>query len=374
MFRIASAPKRIGVRWAPQNAARQENPAYAQLPQYNADADGNRDADYIFDTRFHYGEWNEAFGIREKVEKFYAEREEKKDHHETVSMEASGKPIDEILKEKQKQSMAVNYFISMRSKTGDPVVATAYMARTADNVATMAEFLGKKDEAEHYRKISEKIRQVYEKYLIGKDGLIEEGHQAPYVRALEMNLCGEKKPLVEKQLLKEVKKADYTLNTGFLSTPFLLPVLCDCGYPDVAYRILENENLPGWLYPIKKGMTTIPESWGGVDLLEDSLNHYSYGAVCEFLFQYTAGIRPCIEKAGYKHFVLKPVIGGSLTEAEAEVDTPFGKIISEWELRGNQMQYHCIVPANTTAEICLPGRKPETVGSGEWSFSVSVMK
>ena len=115
-------------------------------------------------------------------------------------------------------------------------------------------------------------------------------------------------------------------------------------------------------------MTTIPESWGGVDLLEDSLNHYSYGAVCEFLFQYTAGIRPCMDAPGYKHFILEPVPGGTLTHACAEIETGFGKIVSSWETEEGNMTYHCVVPANTTAEIHLPDGNVHTVGSGRYTF------
>ena len=355
------------------SCAKDVNPMYEALPQYQQNASGERDADYIFDTKFHYGEWNEAFGIREKVEKFYQERAEKKTEDRSNVTVKSGKTKEEILAEKQKTAAMVNYFISMKSKTGDPVTATAYMARTAGNVAEMAKILGKDEEASHYDRIAQKIRSVYDKYLIGPDGVIQEGHQAPYVRALAMKLCSkEKEPLVLSQLLHEVERADDSLNTGFLSTPFLLPVLCDHGCVQEAYRILENENLPGWLYPVKKGMTTIPESWGGVDLLEDSLNHYSYGAVCEFLFQYTAGIRPCKETPGYKHFILEPVPGGSLTEARAELMTGFGMIRSSWEISGGSMTYHCTVPANTTAEIRLPDGSSSTVGSGEYTFTANI--
>lgn len=355
------------------SCAKDENPMYAELPQYQEISDGECDADYIFDTKFHYGEWNEAFGIKEKVENFYKEREEKKNDGKNVDAVKHEKTKEEILAEKQKSAMMVNYFISMKSKTGDPVTATAYMARTAENVAEMAKVLGKEEEASHYTSIAQRIKSVYDKYLIGQDGVIEEGHQAPYVRALAMKLCGEEKEqLVVKQLLNEVEKTGYTLNTGFLSTPFLLPVLCDYGYVKEAYSILENEGLPGWLYPIKKGMTTIPESWGGVDLLEDSLNHYSYGAVCEFLFQYTAGIRPCMETPGYKHFILEPVPGGSLTHAKAELETGFGKICSYWEIKDDSMTYNCTVPSNTTAEVRLPDGSVRTVGSGRYTFTTNM--
>ena len=145
-------------------------------------------------------------------------------------------------------------------------------------------------------------------------------------------------------------------------------MLAENGHSTEAYRILENEELPGWLYPVKKGMTTIPESWGGVDLLNDSLNHYSYGSVCEFLFQYTAGIRPDPENPGWKHFFLKPVPGGSLTYAEARQETPFGEIRSIWKLDEEGFHYVCSVPANTVATLTLPNGETRMLGSGTYIF------
>lgn len=331
--------------------AREDNENYTHLPQYHTYEDGVKDADFIFDTKFHYGEWNEAIGIKEMVES---------------SIEAQ-------IAQKQEDARKVMYFLQMKAKEGNAVVATAYMARSAMCVAHMAKILGKAEEAAHYGRIYEKIKRVYNKYLIGVDGEIEAGHQAPYVRVLAMKLFDQKtERLVVSQLLKEVEAADYCLNTGFLSTPFLLPVLCDYGYVAEAFRILENEALPGWLYPIKKGLTTIPESWGEPELLEASLNHYSYGAVCEFIFQYIAGIRPMLKAPGYKEFELKPVVGGSLTSAAGMIKTHFGTIESAWKLVDGRFHYHCAIPVNTTARLELVDGSRHTLGSGTYDFEVSL--
>ncbi|AIQ31509.1 hypothetical protein P40081_27655 [Paenibacillus sp. FSL P4-0081] len=96
----------------------------------------------------------------------------------------------------------------------------------------------------------------------------------------------ERKEAVTNRLAELVIEQDYHLNTGFLSTPFFLHVLAEYGYLDVAYRLLEQESCPSWLYAVTKGATTIWESWNGVSPegeLAYSLNHYSYGAVCNFL-------------------------------------------------------------------------------------------
>ena len=54
----------------------------------------------------------------------------------------------------------------------------------------------------------------------------------------------------------------WRLGTGFLSTPLILYVLADMDIK-YAYRLLENEGIPGWLSMPRYGATTIWESWEG---------------------------------------------------------------------------------------------------------------
>ena len=101
-------------------------------------------------------------------------------------------------------------FLSALAAEGKPEVATAYMYRSACNVAQMAKVLGKEQDAKKYAKLAERIKGVYQKYFIKKNGTIEKGHQAPYVRALTFGLCSEdQKPKVIQKLLYEIKKANY---------------------------------------------------------------------------------------------------------------------------------------------------------------------
>lgn len=320
--------------------AKESNPLYEEQPQYHHyNEDGELDADYIYDTRMHYGEWQEPI-------------------------------VKPALEDKTPESLA-EIFAQMIRK-GKPQVATAYMCRSAENVAYMAEILEKQEDAQKYKKIADKIRKVYETYLINEDGVIEPGHQAAYVRALAMNLCsGEKRKKVVKQLIREIEANEYKLNTGFLSTPFLLPVLVDCGYPEIAFRILEQTEHPSWLHAVVLGATTILESWDGLDVHDASYNHYSYGAVCEFLFGYVAGIQPEFVHPGYKEFHLNPVMGGSLTEAKAVFESQYGTIVSEWKRAEEQWEYHCKIPANTRARITLPDGQEVMTGSGEYHFTGS---
>lgn len=158
----------------------------------------------------------------------------------------------------------------------------------------------------------------------------------------------------------------WRLGTGFLSTPMILDVLADLN-TEYAYRLLENEELPGWLSMPKNGATTIWEAWEGNTVKAKglaSLNHYSKGAVCEWLLRAMCGINV----AGENKFVIAPEPGGDLTYARAEYQSIYGKVSSGWERTENGWKYVISVPANTSAEIVLPDGRKKTVGAGVYTF------
>lgn len=320
--------------------ARETNPLYSNKRYYREATFGEPDSNYIYDTRFHFGEWNE-----------WSEH----DGRNGIS-------------ENDYDSNKIIEFIKTKAKVGDPIVATAYLCRSTQNLAEMAKALGEWEDYQKYSSISEKIKVIYDKHLINEDGVIQRGRQAPYVRALAMDLCcEEKRPKVLAQLIREIEENGCRLNTGFLSTPFLLSVLADNGFEDMAFKILQQEKKPGWLYSNIKGATTIPEKWDGVDLLDSSLNHCSYGAVCEFLFGYIGGIRPVLENPGFKHFVVSPVLG-DLQYACAKFVSPFGPIISRWKKVDGKAKFHFEIPPNTTADVILPDGRRYTFSSGVYDL------
>ena len=154
------------------------------------------------------------------------------------------------------------------------------------------------------------------------------------------------------RLIKALDNYAWRLGTGFLSTPLILDVLADMD-ARYAYRLLENEEMPGWLYMPKMGATTIWESWEGTEAQGGvaSLNHYSKGAVCEWLWGSMCGINV----DGENHFVIKPQPGGSFTFANAEYKSIYGTIKSGWKKTDRGYQYEIEIPANCTANIIING-------------------
>ncbi|UIX29410.1 family 78 glycoside hydrolase catalytic domain [Streptomyces sp. GQFP] len=251
-------------------------------------------------------------------------------------------------------------------------VATAFLHRSADLLARSARLLGRGRDAERYEEIAAGALRAWQAACLAPDGGLTPSTQATHVRALAFGLVPERlREAVADRLAALVKEADTHLGTGFLATPDLLPVLADHGHLDLAYELLLRRTPPSWLGMLDRGATTVWESWEGID--EDgaphgSLNHYSKGAVISFLHTRTSGIR--LLEPGYRRFLVEPRPGGGMRRAEAEHDSPYGRIRSAWRIEQGTFHLDVTVPAGTRAEIRLPDGTRTEVTPGTHHFGV----
>lgn len=258
-----------------------------------------------------------------------------------------------------------------RFLVGAPVVATAYFAYSTRILAQAAEVLGKIEDAQKYSALAQAIKTAYISEFIGEDGRIEPDRQASYVRVLAFDLAPESlKPAIFGHLVRLVEASGCHIGTGFLSTVFLCEVLAQYGRLDLAYAILNQKTIPSWLYEVTKGATTIWETWEGVKpdgTPSASLNHYSPGAVVNFLHRVVAGINAA--EPGYKGITIHPQPGGGLTYARASYASVHGRIACEWQQEARRMEMRVTIPANTRASVTLPGAALEKVMEGSASVA-----
>lgn len=257
----------------------------------------------------------------------------------------------------------------------NPLVASAYYKNTVDLLARIAGVLSLGEEAENYRDISAKIRTAYGEEFIRHDGRMKPDRQASYVRALAFDLVPDKlRPAVVNRLVTMIEQNDGHLGTGFLSTGLLLEVLAAHGHLDLAYDLLMKDTPPSWLYSVKAGATTVWEGWNAIgeggEIEQGSHNHYSKGAVVEWLYRSVAGIE--ILESGYKKILIRPRPGGGLSWASAVVQSMYGPVRSSWSIDGDTFKLEIEIPPNTTAQVELPDGSPIDLGSGEHTFSCRV--
>ena len=247
-----------------------------------------------------------------------------------------------------------------------PEVSTAYTAYVMGVMAEIAEAVGKAEDVPLYREYEEGCKKAYQA-LVEKPGFsLDTDRQARLVRPLSFDLLNEEQTaFAKKRLLQAVENYGWRLGTGFLSTPLILGVLAEIDI-EAAYKLLENEEMPGWLFMPKNGATTIWESWEGTRAQGGiaSLNHYSKGAVCEWLFKTMCGIR----MDGENHFVIAPQPGGHFSFAKASYNSVYGKVESGWEKKGSKIVYTISIPSNCTADICLPSGETHVVTAGDYVF------
>ncbi len=247
-----------------------------------------------------------------------------------------------------------------------PEVSTAYTAYCFRLFSQIAGEMGDGRTAATYGDLAEKVKRSYQALRNLPAFTLDTDRQALLVRPLAFQLLDEEQTAcARKRLLTAMEHYGWRLGTGFLSTPLILDVLSDID-AEAAFRLLENEEMPGWLFMPKSGATTVWESWEGTQAQGGigSLNHYSKGAVCAWLFSGMCGIRV----DGENHFTIAPLVGGRLTHAKASYQSVYGKVESGWECRTGKTCFTVRIPANCTAEIALPGGTKAVCGAGIHTF------
>jgi alpha-L-rhamnosidase len=247
--------------------------------------------------------------------------------------------------------------------TGKDLIATAYFAHSTDLLARAAAVIGRADDARSYRELFSSIRRAFQREFVTATGRVGESTQTAYVLALAFDLLPDSlRANAANRLAEDVQAHGNHLTTGFLGTPDLNHVLSRSGHTDVAYRLLLQESYPSWLYPVRHGATTIWERWDGLkpdgsfqDPGMNSFNHYAYGAIGDWMYRVVGGLDLDAEHPGYKHSVIAPQPGGSLTHAAAGIDTQYGTVASSWQIANGQLTLTASVPPNTSATVRLPG-------------------
>lgn len=224
-----------------------------------------------------------------------------------------------------------------------------------------------------YEAYANKIKEaIYNKYF--ENDILKLNTQTSYVLALHFNIV--KEDMISyhaKQLVKKIKENHYHLDTGFVGTPFLNGVLSNTGHPSLAYDLLLNEEYPGWLYAVNLQATTIWERWNSVEpngqLNKEgmnSLNHYAYGAILEWIYQYVCGIEAL--SAGYKKVKIHPYIDKRLKYVNMKYDSSAGEYVIRWVIERNKVILNVEIPFDCQATILMYDKQIALVESGKHEF------
>jgi alpha-L-rhamnosidase len=258
-------------------------------------------------------------------------------------------------------------WVSINADTPKDVVSTAYFAYSARLLSKMALAIGKTADAQEYENLFQRIKIAFDNAYVSNDAQVKGNTQTSYVLALYFDLLPDhKKARAAEHLVNSLKEKNYHLSTGFLGLSYLMPTLTEIGRNDLAYRLLTNDTFPSWGYSIKNGATTIWERWNGwteengfYEPGMNSFNHYSFGAVGQWLFSVVAGIDT--EEPGFKKIIIKPQPGADITWAKGDYNSINGPISSHWQIKDDTFALDVTIPANTTAKVYIPAGSVEEV-------------
>ena len=256
--------------------------------------------------------------------------------------------------------------LNLGEPTSNDFLAQALRVEMLRLAGLAALALGETADAERFGAWRKKHMAEFQARFFLPDGELTESTQTASAFAIAYGLCPSRTARAKAvaALAANIERRGRHLATGFLGTPVLLRALTDAGRLDLAYALLEQTTYPGWLYPVTQGATTIWERWNAkVDgqyyaNWMNSLNHYAYGSVAAWLYDTVAGIRDLTEEnpewRAFRRFRLQPRPGGTLTSAEAKIETANGAIASSWRKEGEKLVWRFAVPEGTVAEILPP--------------------
>ncbi|MBC7689485.1 MAG: family 78 glycoside hydrolase catalytic domain [Aquabacterium sp.] len=252
------------------------------------------------------------------------------------------------------------------------LIAQCFYAQSTQLVINAAKVLGNNQDVDKYIILLDKIKAAFLKEYVTPTGRLVSASQTAYVLALQFDMLPESlRAQAAERLVQNIKDYNNHLTTGFLGTPHLCHVLTRFGYTGMAYTLLLQETYPSWLYPVKMGATTIWERWDGQKPDSsfqtpgmNSFNHYSYGAIGDWMYRVIAGIDTYDDAPGYKHIKIMPHLGGNLSYANADLQTGYGMVRSHWKLEKSSLILDVEVPANTTATLYIPATENEIIKEG----------
>lgn len=257
-------------------------------------------------------------------------------------------------------------------KTDSGFIASVYHYWSTKMVKEAAESLGL-EESKVYAEREKEIRNAILNYYFPDKKFCLEYTQTACALLLYLKLYPEgEREVITAKLAELLKKNNGHLNTGFVGTPILCMALSENGQNQLAYDLLLNEDYPGWLHEVNLGATTVWERWNSLEengsisgTGMNSLNHYAYGSIAEWIYRYMCGLNPSIGEA--VKMTIYPMPDQRLKKAEGSWRSVFGKYVCAWNWKSEQeVVCNIEVPFNANARFILPDGTEEILDCGKY--------
>lgn len=255
-------------------------------------------------------------------------------------------------------------WIPVKSKASIELTSSLFYFTDATILSKAANLLGKSSDAERYSALAMKIKEaINAKYLNRETGIYGNGCQTELSAPLFWGVVPQElQSKVAANLASRVIADGKHIDVGLLGTKTILNALSMNGYADLAYEVALQKNFPSWGWWIVNGATTLYENWNIEAKSDISLNHIMFGEIGAWFYKSLGGIYPDEQHPGFKNCILKPDFVKGLDRFEATHTGPYGKIVSSWKKVGKRIEYHIVIPPNSTADLFLKSDKVSESG------------
>lgn len=238
------------------------------------------------------------------------------------------------------------------TKTEGDIIASGYFYYLTGILVKIADILQMPEDVKTCEQLASRIKKAFlKRYYDSRTASVGNNGQTSLSMGLYMDLVPENdRSKVLDRLLARIDSADFHFDAGVGGVKALYEALSEASMNDVLYKMVTRPDFPGYASWIDQGATTLWQDWDG----SMSLNHIMFGSVSEWFFQSIAGINPDPMSPGFKNVILKPTFIEDLQWVSAEYNSVHGKIISNWESKGEKILLKVQIPVNSTGTLQIP--------------------
>jgi hypothetical protein len=244
------------------------------------------------------------------------------------------------------------------------ITATSIYYYDLKLLAEMAGMLHKATEKEHYSKWADEVRLAFNTEFFNPATCVySTGSQT----AMSMPLCfdmvdAKYRAKVVANLVDSINKNGKALTAGDIGFHYLVEALTSNGQSQLLYEMNNRDDVPGYGFQLKKGATTLTESWQALEVVSN--NHLMLGHVMEWFYNGIGGIRQAGNSVAFKNSVIKPSVVGDLTSAQTIFESPYGTIATDWKKDNTSFSLKVTIPCNTSALVYVPVKSGHPILEG----------
>ncbi len=234
------------------------------------------------------------------------------------------------------------------------LTATAIYYYDVKLIGEMARILGKEEDQKIYGDWAEEIKDAFNREFFNPQSRIySTGSQTAISMPLVVGLVDEKyRKDVFQTLIESVQRSGKALTAGDVGFHFLVRALSDGGAGELLYEMNARDDVPGYGFQLKKGATTLTESWAALERVSN--NHLMLGHLMEWFYAGLVGIEQTDSSVAFREVKIAPQMVKKVGEAGATFESPYGRIASHWKKTTEGYDLEVEIPANTAALVYLP--------------------